>query len=177
VSCRARAGEGIHDAPSWVERQASLPVARSSAYRLPSRAPTVTRPAAIAGVAKIEVVSLPLSAKVCGQLKGAGYEQVTSAERRSCAARGFYGSAPTPAGRAMGLRSFAIGYQPLDPAVQGARFTALALDEFGKASAWLQGYGGSPVPACCSSRSRARTGPTCRRCRRRSSTASAGSGR
>jgi len=80
VSCRARAGEGIHDAPSWVERQASLPVARSSAYRLPSRAPTVTRPAAIARVAKIEVVSLPLSAKVCGQLKGAGYEQVTSAE-------------------------------------------------------------------------------------------------
>jgi len=59
-------------------------------------------------------------------------------------AGGFYASVPTPAGRAIGLRSFAIGYLPVDPAVQDARFSALALDEFGKASAWLQGYGGPP---------------------------------
>ncbi|MEP7302474.1 MAG: PQQ-binding-like beta-propeller repeat protein [Caldimonas sp.] len=59
-------------------------------------------------------------------------------------AGGFYASTPTPAGRAIGMRSFAIGYQPLDPGTQGDRFTALALDEFGNASAWLKGYGGRP---------------------------------
>lgn len=58
-------------------------------------------------------------------------------------ANGFYASQPTAAGRAMGLRSFSIGYQPIE-LQQGERFTALALDEFGMASAWLMGYGGPP---------------------------------
>jgi outer membrane protein assembly factor BamB len=57
-------------------------------------------------------------------------------------AAGFYLNRPTAAGRAMGLQANAIGFLAVDPQQQGDRFTALALDEFGKASAWLQGYGG-----------------------------------
>ncbi|HEY2628924.1 MAG TPA: PQQ-binding-like beta-propeller repeat protein [Usitatibacter sp.] len=54
---------------------------------------------------------------------------------------GYYAAAPTPDGRRMGLRSAFVGY----PALADQRgVTALALDEFGNASAWLRGYGGPP---------------------------------
>lgn len=59
-------------------------------------------------------------------------------------AAGFYVNRPTAAGQAIGLRANAIGFLAVDPRRQDDRFTALALDEFGKASAWLQGYGGRP---------------------------------
>ena len=55
--------------------------------------------------------------------------------------RGFYAARPTAAGRAMGLRATRVGFLAVD-ADSGPGFTALALDEFGKASAWLQSYGG-----------------------------------
>jgi outer membrane protein assembly factor BamB len=58
-------------------------------------------------------------------------------------ANGFYGSLPTPAGRALGLRSAFVGFLAVDPA-QGDGLVPLALDEFGKASAWLKSYGGRP---------------------------------
>jgi len=58
-------------------------------------------------------------------------------------AGGFYAARPTAAGRAMGLRTTRVGFLAVDTD-QGERFTALALDEFGKASAWLKSYGGRP---------------------------------
>ncbi len=42
----------------------------------------------------------------------------------------------------MGLVTSAIGFLAVDPRQQGERFTPLAIDEFGKARAWLKGYGG-----------------------------------
>jgi len=59
------------------------------------------------------------------------------------AANGYYVNRPTAAGARIGLRSSAIAYAAI--AVQpGPGFTPLALDEFGHAGAWLQGYGGRP---------------------------------
>ncbi|MEP6633066.1 MAG: PQQ-binding-like beta-propeller repeat protein [Luteimonas sp.] len=58
-------------------------------------------------------------------------------------AGGFYASAPTVEGNAIGLRSQFISYFPLDDAAQ-QNLTVLARDEFGKASAWLKSYGGAP---------------------------------
>ena len=56
-------------------------------------------------------------------------------------AGGYYAVAPTAAGRAMGLRHAGVASSPIaaQPGV-----TALSLDEFGRASAWLRGYGGRP---------------------------------
>ena len=54
---------------------------------------------------------------------------------------GYYASAPTAQGRRMGLRDGFVGFPALSP---GRETEAIALDEFGKASAWLRGYGGSP---------------------------------
>jgi len=54
---------------------------------------------------------------------------------------GYYASEPTAAGRRMGLRSGAVGFPALTP---DANITALANDEYGKASAWLRSYGGPP---------------------------------
>jgi len=56
-------------------------------------------------------------------------------------AGGYYAVAPTAAGRAMGLRHAGVASYPID-AQPGV--TALATDEFGRASAWLRGYGGRP---------------------------------
>ena len=53
---------------------------------------------------------------------------------------GYYASSPTAAGKGMGLRSFSVGYPAVDP---DQALTPLALDEYGKASAWLKGYGGA----------------------------------
>ena len=53
---------------------------------------------------------------------------------------GYYGSSPTAAGKAMGLRNFSVGYPAVDP---DQALTPLALDEYGKASAWIKGYGGA----------------------------------
>jgi len=54
---------------------------------------------------------------------------------------GYYASAPTAQGGRMGLRDGFVGF----PARAADRdTTAIALDEFGKASAWLRSYGGSP---------------------------------
>ena len=64
----------------------------------------------------------------------------------------------------------------VDPAAQAARFTALALDEFGKASAWLQGYGGRPGTGLLQLAVSRQDFADLSECRRRSSTASAGSG-
>ena len=54
---------------------------------------------------------------------------------------GYYPSTPTPAGRAMGLRHGFVGYPSID-AQEGV--TVLAIDEYGKAGAWLRSYGGMP---------------------------------
>ena len=56
-------------------------------------------------------------------------------------AGGFYAVAPTAAGRAMGLRHAGVASASVD--VQPG-ITVLAKDEFGRASAWLRGYGGRP---------------------------------
>jgi len=52
---------------------------------------------------------------------------------------GYYASFPTAAGRAIGLRSPAVGSGAIDP---GQAVVTLMRDEFGKASAWLKPYGG-----------------------------------
>ena len=56
-------------------------------------------------------------------------------------AGGYYAVAPTAAGRAMGLRHAGVASSPIaaQPGV-----TVLSRDEFGRASAWLRGYGGRP---------------------------------
>jgi outer membrane protein assembly factor BamB len=54
---------------------------------------------------------------------------------------GYYAVAPTAAGRAMGLRHAGVASSPVD-AQPG--IVVLASDEFGRASAWLRGYGGRP---------------------------------
>jgi eukaryotic-like serine/threonine-protein kinase len=56
-------------------------------------------------------------------------------------AGGYYAVAPTAAGRAAGLRHAGVASAPID-AQPGV--TVLAVDEFGRASAWLRGYGGRP---------------------------------
>jgi len=56
-------------------------------------------------------------------------------------AGGYYAVAPTAAGRATGLRHAGVASYPVDAQ---AGVTALATDEFGRASAWLRGYGGRP---------------------------------
>lgn len=56
-------------------------------------------------------------------------------------AGGYYAVAPTAAGRATGLRHAGVASSPID-AQPG--ITVLATDEFGRASAWLRGYGGRP---------------------------------
>lgn len=56
-------------------------------------------------------------------------------------AGGYYAVAPTAAGRALGLRHAGVASSPID-AQPG--ITVLATDEFGRASAWLRGYGGRP---------------------------------
>ncbi len=56
-------------------------------------------------------------------------------------AGGWYAVAPTAEGRAMGLRHPGVASAPVD--VQPG-ITVLARDEFGRASAWLRGYGGRP---------------------------------
>jgi outer membrane protein assembly factor BamB len=56
---------------------------------------------------------------------------------------GYYASAPTAAGRHMGLRSGSVSYLAIDAAIN-REVTVLALDEYGKASAWLRPYGGRP---------------------------------
>lgn len=52
---------------------------------------------------------------------------------------GYYAAAPTPAGRAIGLRRPCVGYSAVVPQ---AHLTVLAADEFGRAQAWLRDYGG-----------------------------------
>ena len=56
-------------------------------------------------------------------------------------AGGYYAVAPTAAGRAAGLHRPGVASSPIaaQPSV-----TVLAADEFGRASAWLRGYGGRP---------------------------------
>jgi outer membrane protein assembly factor BamB len=54
---------------------------------------------------------------------------------------GYYASIPTPQGQRMGLRDAFVGFPALAP---DRDTTAIAIDEFGKASAWLRGYGGAP---------------------------------
>jgi outer membrane protein assembly factor BamB len=54
-------------------------------------------------------------------------------------AGGYYPVAPTAAGRAMGLRHVGVASSPIDAQ---AGVTVLSRDEFGRASAWLRGYGG-----------------------------------
>ena len=56
-------------------------------------------------------------------------------------AGGYYAVAPTAAGRAAGLHHPGVASSPIaaQPGV-----TVLATDEFGRASAWLRGYGGRP---------------------------------
>ncbi len=56
-------------------------------------------------------------------------------------AGGYYAVAPTAAGRAAGLHRAGVASSPIaaQPGV-----TVLATDEFGRASAWLRGYGGRP---------------------------------
>ena len=56
-------------------------------------------------------------------------------------AGGFYAVAPTADGRAMGLRHPGVASSPIDPQ---PGVTVLSRDEFGRASAWLRGYGGRP---------------------------------
>ncbi len=56
-------------------------------------------------------------------------------------AGGYYAFAPTAAGRAMGLRRAGVASSPIDAQ---AGVTVLSTDEFGRASAWLRGYGGRP---------------------------------
>ena len=56
-------------------------------------------------------------------------------------AGGYYAVAPTAAGRATGLRHAGVASSPIDAQ---AGVTVLAVDEFGRASAWLRGYGGRP---------------------------------
>ncbi len=56
-------------------------------------------------------------------------------------AGGYYAVAPTAAGRAMGLRHAGVASSPIDAQ---AGVAILAMDEFGRASAWLRGYGGRP---------------------------------
>lgn len=53
---------------------------------------------------------------------------------------GYYVSAPTAAGRAMGLRNSSVGFPAVEP---DQALTPLAIDEYGKASAWIKGYGGA----------------------------------
>jgi eukaryotic-like serine/threonine-protein kinase len=52
---------------------------------------------------------------------------------------GYFASFPTTEGRRMGLRTPFVGYPALTP---DGRTTALATNEYGKASAWLHSYGG-----------------------------------
>ena len=54
---------------------------------------------------------------------------------------GYYANVPTADGRRMGLRSGFVGFPALTP---DEHITALANDEYGKASAWLRSYGGPP---------------------------------
>jgi len=56
-------------------------------------------------------------------------------------AGGYYAVAPTAAGRAMGLRHSGVASSPIN-AQSGV--IVLSHDEFGRASAWLRGYGGRP---------------------------------
>ena len=56
-------------------------------------------------------------------------------------AGGYYAVAPTAAGRATGLRHAGVASSPIDPQ---PGVTILCVDEFGRASAWLRGYGGRP---------------------------------
>jgi outer membrane protein assembly factor BamB len=56
-------------------------------------------------------------------------------------AGGYVAVAPTAAGRAAGLRHAGVASSPIAPQ---AGVTVLATDEFGRASAWLRGYGGRP---------------------------------
>jgi outer membrane protein assembly factor BamB len=54
---------------------------------------------------------------------------------------GYYASFPTPAGRAIGLRSPFVASGAVDP---DQAITVLATDEFGMASAWSKSFGGRP---------------------------------
>jgi hypothetical protein len=54
---------------------------------------------------------------------------------------GFYASTPTAAGQRMGLRTRSVSYLAID-AAQDPDISVLALDEYGKAGAWLKRYGG-----------------------------------
>ena len=56
-------------------------------------------------------------------------------------AGGYYAVAPTAAGRAMGLRHPGVASAPINAQ---AGVTPLAIDEFGRSSAWLRSYGGRP---------------------------------
>jgi len=56
---------------------------------------------------------------------------------------GFYASTPTATGQRMGLRTRSVSYLAID-AGKDPEITVLALDEYGKAAAWLKRYGGAP---------------------------------